>query len=238
MAIELSDYSNIVVLTGAGISVPSGLRSYRGPGGLWTEGGDEHSSTLEGFLKDPARTWALFGPLRAAAIKASPNPAHEALAHAEQRCRGRFTILTQNVDGLHQRAGSTNVIELHGSLARTRCSSAECSLVPFEDTAHHTVVPTCERCRSPLRPDIVFFSEPMPVDAEWAAKVALRDVDLFLAIGTSGTVSPASGFVRSAAYNRARTAYINLEPMHPPNPYFQESHLGDAAAVLPKLLAV
>lgn len=236
--IDVRGYKHIVVLTGAGVSVASGLRAYRGPGGVWTEGGDERVATVEGFEQDPAASWSLFGPLRAAASEASPNAAHVALASAEARCAGTMTIITQNIDGLHSRAGSSSVIEIHGRANVTRCSRSECSLQPFDDDSFaEGAVPACEVCGAPLRPDIVFFNEPIPADREWAVKKALREVDLFIAIGTSGTVSPASNYVRSAAYVGARTVYANLEPMTPPNPYFQQTYLGPADLLVPKLLA-
>lgn len=236
MHLDLERYRRIVVLTGAGISVASGLKPYRGPGGLWTEGGDATLATLDCFHADPDASWALFGPLRRAARDASPNPAHEALAALEHRCEGRVTVVTQNVDGLHQRAGSSDVIEIHGSVFRSRCADAACTQPVVDDDAYEGVVPRCPRCGVALRPDVVFFGEALPVDEEWAVKRALREVDLFLAVGTSGTVSPASSYARSAAYNEARTIYVNLEPMDPPNPYFQETHLGPAEDVLPAIL--
>lgn len=238
MNIKLADYQHIVVLTGAGISVASGLRAYRGPGGVWTEGGDENVATVEGFEKDPAASWALFGPLRAAAQQASPNAAHLALARAEARAPGTMMVITQNIDGLHSRAGSTSVVEIHGRANVTRCSQRDCSLEPFDDGSFtEGTVPKCGLCGAPLRPDIVFFNEAIPAEREWTIKKALREVDLFIAIGTSGTVSPASNYVRSAAYAGARTVYANLEPMTPPNPYFQETHLGAAEELVPELFA-
>ena len=236
-AIDLSSYRHIVVLTGAGISVASGLRAYRGPGGVWTEGGDERLATAEGFGENPSASWDLFGPLRMAARDASPNDGHLALARAETRAQN-LTVITQNVDGLHSRAGSSNVIEIHGRVNTTRCSRDECSLSPFDDDSYEEgVLPLCEVCGAPLRPDIVFFNEAIPADREWAVKRALREVDLFVAVGTSGTVSPASNYVRSAAYVGARTVYANLEAMEPVNPYFQETYLGPADELLPELFA-
>jgi NAD-dependent deacetylase len=236
--IDIAAYQHIVVLTGAGISVASGLQAYRGPGGVWTKGGDESLATVEGFERDPAASWSLFGPLRAAARDAAPNAAHIALAAAETRAPGTMTAITQNIDGLHSRAGSSTVIEVHGRANVSRCSRSECTLPPFDDDSFQEgAVPKCEVCGSPLRPDIVFFNEAIPVQREWAVKKALREVDLFIAIGTSGTVSPASNYVRSADYTGARTIYANLEPMTPPNPYFQEQYLGAAAELVPNLFA-
>jgi len=233
--IRLANYRNVVVLTGAGISVASGLKPYRGPGGLWTEGGDVNAATAEGFAADPEATWRLMGPLREQAAAAEPNAAHLALAAAERRAPGAFLLVTQNVDGLHQRAGSESVVEVHGSIFRTRCSAESCDRPIEPDDRYAGGLPRCDRCGAPLRPDVVLFGEAIDVDAEWAIKKALRDCDLFVAIGTSGTVSPASNYVRSAKYAEARTVLSNLEPMAPANPYFDEERLGPAEEVLPQL---
>jgi NAD-dependent deacetylase len=239
--IEKGDYRNIVVLTGAGVSVASGLPTYRGPGGVWAEHEVEtygHARALELY---PERTWRLFGALRDPVVRAQPNAAHRALAQFEVSLRAdqEFLLVTQNVDGLHQRAGSRQVAELHGNILKTRCHDGACSLPPFEDSDSHAAqVPLCPVCGGRLRPDIVLFDERLPPEASWRAKRALRDCDLFLAIGTSGLVSPAADFVRSAEYAGARTIYVNLEPMAPPNPAFRETVLGRAEEVLPKLLGV
>ena len=129
------------------------------------------------------------------------------------------------------------MIELHGNIGQTRCANPECSLQPFPDAAPHADrVPHCPTCGGVLRPDIVLFGEPLPAFAEWQAKRALRECDLFIAIGTSGLVWPAANFVRSARYAGARTIYANLEPMSPPNPAFQEVVLGKAEELVPRLL--
>lgn len=121
---------------------------------------------------------------------------------------------------------------------RTRCSNNACELEAYEDDSPHTEgVPTCPRCNAILRPDVVMFEEMIPAHAEWTVKKALRECDLFLAIGTSGTVSPASNFVRSAEFGRARTVLVNLEPMRPRHPAFDEEYLGRAEELLPVLLA-
>ncbi len=231
-------WRHVVVLTGAGISLASGLPTYRGPGGLWTRPGMEEVPDAAMFAREPSRLWSLFGPLRGQVQAARPNAAHLALASWEARhAEGQsFTLLTQNVDGLHTRAGSRNVVELHGSLLRTRCGNPDCTLDAFEDLAGHEQAPACASCGGPLRPDITLFGEALPVDAEWAAKKALRDCDLFLAIGTSGTVAPASSFVRGAKYAGAWTLLVNLTPMQPRHPDFDLEVLGRAEHVLPMLL--
>jgi NAD-dependent deacetylase len=237
--VVLSQYRNIVILTGAGISAASGVRTFRGAGGLWEEMDPAEVGSLSALKREPKAVWQLFGPLRRQLRSARPSAAHEALAAAEARLAPaqRWTLLTQNVDGLHQRAGSRAVVELHGTIHRTRCSREDCSLPPFEDAAtYDDNVPPCPRCGSPLRPDLVLFEEPIPVAEEMRAKAALRECDLFIAVGTSGVVTPAANFVRSAQYAGARTILVNLEPMQPRNRYFQEEYLGRAEEVLPHIL--
>jgi NAD-dependent deacetylase len=241
MRIDLSNYRNIVVLTGAGISAGSGLRTYRGPGGVWEEYEVEKYGNADALQQWPAETWKLFGSMRAPVRAAQPNAAHLALARAEAGLRHdqEFMVVTQNVDGLHQRAGSENVVELHGNICVTRCTSAACNLAPFaDDNDYASGVPICPECSSALRPDIVLFGEIIPAEPGWLSKRALRDCDLFISIGTSGLVSPASDFVRSAEYAGARTIYVNLEPLVPRNKAFQEEYLGKAEEILPGLLGI
>lgn len=227
-------YRNIVVLTGAGISVASGLRPYRGPGGLWAEVDVAALSSAAALRADPRRVWAFHAEAARAVAAAEPNAAHVALARLEARLgTGQsLLVITQNVDGLHQRAGSRAVVELHGSLARARCS-AECGETAAMTTAE---CPACGRCGAPMRADVVLFDEPMPVEPEWRCKRALRDCDLFVAVGTSGTVTPAANFVRSAKYAGARTISVNREAMSPRHPDFDEEVLGRAEDLLPRLV--
>lgn len=237
-SIDQKRYDSIIVLTGAGISVASGLRPYRGPGGIWEEAGIAHLATAEAIEKDPHAVWKLFGPLREKLQKCEPNEAHRALARMEQaRNSGDFLLVTQNIDGLHQRAGSKNVLELHGRVYVTRCSNRGCYLTPYEDDETHLdELPLCPKCGSYLRPDIVLFGEPIATAASHRVKVALRSVTLFLAVGTSGSVAPASRYVNSADYMGARTVLVNLQKMTPPNRAFHEEYLGRAEELLPKLL--
>jgi NAD-dependent deacetylase len=234
--IDLSRYQRIVVLTGAGVSVASGLQTYRGQGGIWTTTNVANHATAAALEAAPERVWEFFGKLRSQVGVAKPNEAHFAIARAEARLgtSQRLTVITQNVDGLHAMAGSGNVIELHGTLRSSRCTA--CDFARSEDLLQVPLAcPPCPKCGAPLRPAVTLFDEALPVDAEWSSKKALRDCDLFIAVGTSGTVSPASNFVRSAEYAGARTIYVNLEPMTPNNPAFRESYLGRAEEILPQL---
>lgn len=235
--IDLSEYRRIVVLTGAGVSVASGLPTYRGAGGLWKTVDVERHATAAAIESDPARVWAFFSEIRAQLATAKPNAGHLALAYAERQLKQdqQLTVLTQNVDGLHSVAGVQRVVELHGTLRRSRCTQCEYARAEDLSTASKSC-PSCPTCGALMRPDVILFDEALPVDAEWESKKALRECDLFIAVGTSGTVSPASNFVRAAEYAGARTIYVNLEPMKPANPAFQESYLGRAEDLLPVLL--
>lgn len=239
--LQLSRYGRVVILTGAGISAGSGLRTYRGPDGVWEEHDVERLGHVTALRERPADTWRLFGGMRAAVLAARPNAAHRALAQLESRL-GRdqeLLVVTQNVDALHQAAGSRHVCEIHGNLMHTKCSNPSCALPRFRDEdAHADQVPLCRLCGSPLRPDVVMFGEELPLEATWRVKRALRDCDLFIAVGTSGLVEPAASYVRNAAFAGARTLLVNLEPLSRPNPAFQEQHLGKAEEILPRLLDV
>lgn len=210
--LDYRKYQHIVVLTGAGMSVGSGLPTYRGKNGLWKDGEVHPLATADGIRHDLMACWEMFLPLRAGAKEAQPNEGHRALAafEASLSAEQSFTLITQNVDGLHSRAGSRNLVELHGNIVRSRCNDENCRSVPIEDPRDYPGL--CTTCGGRLRPDIVLFGEPIPLDASWAMKMAMREVDLFLAIGTSGTVLPAAMMVDYADLNGATTVEFNLEP--------------------------
>lgn len=232
--IQLRDYQQMVVLTGAGVSAASGLQTYRGPGGVWAQQELESYGHVEALQTHPAELWQLYGGLRQAIQAAQPNAAHRLLAELEARCQApqQFVVITQNVDGFHQASGSQAVIELHGNLHYSRCSNPECNSLPFADHKNHQVLPQCELCQALVRPNIVLFGESLEVEKEWQVRNLLRSCDLFLAVGTSGTVWPAANYVRSAKYAGARTVCVNLERNQPANPYFDEEVIGDAGTVL------
>jgi len=236
--LEMQRYRRVVVLTGAGVSAASGIPTFRGPsGGLAAELLPVSDGRRVRELLP--RMWAVYGKLREGSVAASPNPAHLALAKWQEKWaeQSEITLVTQNVDGLHARAGSRDCIEIHGSLLRSRCLNESCAhATGFEDLKVPVSVPHCALCGEALRPDITLFNEALPVEALHRVKRALRDCDLFLAIGTSGTVAPASDFVRSASYVGARTIFVNLTPLEAPSPYFQETILGRAEELLPQLL--
>lgn len=231
---NIRDFHHIVILTGAGVSVGSGLPTYRGPGGLWESAEIARiveARFLPGSLPD---LWRLYSERRRVTLAAQPNPAHTAIADLQNTRPGAVTLLTQNVDGLHQRAGSPQVTELHGSAFHTRCTNSVCDLPPFDDTRSYDAVPLCPRCGSPLRPDVVLFGENLPGAALQQSQAALGKCDLFYAIGTSGVVWPAAAFVQIAAQAGAYTVLVNLEA-GAGSEGFDEVCLGRAEEVLPGL---
>ena len=230
---SLAEYRNIVVLTGAGISHSAGLPTYRGAGGLWSDPELAELSHVSAMTSRREAACDMFWQFRRDIAKVEPTPAHRALAAFEQRLpAGRsFLIVTQNVDGLHQAAGSRSVCEYHGNLASWRCDGCGVVREPPADGP----APVC--CSERMRPNAVLFGEMIPVAAEHAAKRALRDCDLFVAIGTSGTVSPASGFVRSAELNGARRVLLNLEIFEGARELYGEHEAGPADELVPRWFA-
>jgi NAD-dependent deacetylase len=232
----LASYRRIVVLTGAGISHSAGLPTYRGPGGLWSDPRLAALSEAGALTTKRAELCDLFWSFRNAIVKTVPTAAHRALAAFEQQlpAGASMLVITQNVDGLHQRAGSLGVCEYHGSLARWRCDQCKVELEPpivDDDPAAPT------HCGERMRPSVVLFGELIPAQAERAAKVALRDCDLFVAIGTSGTVAPASSFVRWAELNDARRVLLNLEIGGGAREVFTDVVAGPADELVPRWFA-
>ena len=203
------EFRNIVVLTGAGLSTGSGLPTYRGKNGLWKDGVVDPRATAEGIESDLLGVWEFFLPMKEELLKVEPNAGHLALAAFERSLPqgSNFLLVTQNVDGLHRRAGSRNVVELHGSLLRSRCTQELCG-EPSDDLRLYPGI--CTRCGARLRPDIVLFGE--AVTAVPVVRKALSSADLFLAVGTSGTVMPAAMMVDYAKELGAVTVEFNLEP--------------------------
>ena len=228
---RLPSASSIVVLTGAGISAESGLRTFRGGNGLWEDHRIEDIATPEGFQRDPALVHRFYNERRAQLAGVQPNAAHLALAELEAAWPGEFLLVTQNVDDLHDRAGSRNLLHMHGELKKVRC--ARCARVfPWPgDTSEAMPCPACG-ARPALRPHIVWFGE-MPLELERIG-AALKRCGLFLAIGTSGNVYPAAGFVAGVG-PRARTIELNLEPSLVTDA-FAEHRQGPATVRVPELV--
>lgn len=231
----LSAKGSIVALTGAGISVESGLPSFRGADGLWHGFRLEEVATPEAFERQPHLVQRFYDQRRRQLLAddIAPNRAHEALAELERRWAGDFVLVTQNIDNLHERAGSTSVIHMHGEILKARC--LEChAIVPWPDdleTAH--ACPSCAAANR-LRPNIVWFGE-MPFDLDRIYQ-ALEGADLFLAIGTSGQVYPAADFVQVVnQIGRACTIELNLEPSAV-HKQFDMRRIGPATDVVPTLV--
>jgi NAD-dependent deacetylase len=229
--IRLSPGARVFVLTGAGISAESGIRTFRDSGGLWEQYRFEEVASPEGWAAHPEAVWRFYAQRRAQALDCEPNPAHLALARLEETLRERLYLCTQNVDDLHEKAGSVRVHHMHGELMKSRCES--CARPPFEDRVAHEAIPECT-CGARIRPHIVWFGE-VPLGMDEIA-TALRACDVFVTIGSSGAVYPAAGFV-AAVRGRARTVYVG--PEAPDNASaFDELRLGKAGDVVPGLFAV
>jgi NAD-dependent deacetylase len=225
---------HVAVLTGAGISAESGIPTFRDAlTGLWANYDPEELATPEAFARHPQVVWDWYASRRSAIRAAEPNAGHRALVRLAARA-ARCTLVTQNIDGLHQKAGSTGVIELHGNILRSRCSREG---VVVEEPASPERPPPCPRCGALLRPDVVWFGEILPFDALSAAEDAARDCDVLLSVGTSNLVYPAAGLPWIAAARGATVIVVNTTSegqRHGPSIH----HLiGLAGTVLPALVA-
>jgi NAD-dependent deacetylase len=236
LAESLRRARHVVVLTGAGVSAESGLPTFRDAlTGLWARHRPEDLATPEAFERDPRTVWAWYRMRREAALAAEPNLAHLALARLETQVL-RFTLITQNVDGLHRRAGSRNVVELHGDLTRARCSRDGTVVERWEEPGDGGEPPRCESCGAYLRPDVVWFGEQLPEEALRQAWTAVYDCDLFLAVGTSNLVEPAASLPWLAAAQGATVGVINTS-MEGQRSGVGIHHLpGPAGQVLPELV--
>lgn len=223
-------FENIVILTGAGISAESGLGTFRDVDGLWTQVKLEDVATPEGFARDPVMVHDFYNTRRQKLMTCQPNAAHQALARLEAEHDGEVLVVTQNVDDLHERGGSQNVLHMHGELLKVRCGNcgqiSEWRVDLFLETE-------CTTCGTPnyMRPHVVWFGE-MPLDME-CIDDALKACDLFLSIGTSGSVYPAAGYVSEVRRRgEAHTAELNLEPSEGAS-LFAECVHGPATEVVP-----
>jgi NAD-dependent deacetylase len=230
---ELSAEDRLFVLTGAGISAESGLATFRGSGGLWNGHRVEEVATPEAWHANPELVWRFYSMRRRDAMAAEPNAGHRALAAIERKMGERFYLCTQNVDDLHERAGSRRVHHMHGMLFQSRC--ARCA-EPFDDRALYetaAALPKCEDCGAGVRPHIVWFGE-VPLDMDGIYR-ELDRATVVLVVGTSGSVYPAAGFVNIANGRGIRTVYVG--PEEPLNAgAFDEIVLGTAAEALPGMI--
>lgn len=220
--------SNIVILTGAGISAESGLGTFRDEGGLWAQHRIEDVATPEGFARNPDLVHEFYNARRAQAEEAKPNPAHFALAQLEEKLDGNLLIVTQNVDSLHEKAGSKSVLHMHGRLNGALCGACDHR---WEAPLTMRNTDTCPACGAPAtRPDVVWFGE-IPYHMNHIAD-ALSKADVFLSIGTSGEVYPAANFVAEADHFGAHTIELNLEPSAGAS-RFAECRFGPASEIVP-----
>lgn len=227
-------YRNVVILTGAGISAESGIETFRTQDGLWENHRIEDVATPEGFERDPDLVQDFYNKRRLGlqnpAIK--PNTAHAALGRLEQELQGTVTVITQNIDNLHERGGSNNVIHMHGELLKSRCSESN---QVIEEKGEIKTGDLCHCCQIPaqMRPHVVWFGEmPLKMGDIYSS---LEQADLFVSIGTSGVVYPAAGFVHDAKMHGAHTIEINLEPSAVESE-FEEKRYGKASIEVPKLV--
>jgi NAD-dependent protein deacetylase/lipoamidase len=240
--LRVDDGTRLLVLTGAGVSAESGVPTFRDAGGLWENHPVEKVATLEGFEEDPRLVWRFYSERRRRAKSVYPNPGHAALAEAESRMGDRFLLVTQNVDGLHRRAGSIRLVEMHGNIFETCCTG--CNREPFPDDREYLgEPPRCELCakhgrNGRLRPAVVWFGElldPMRLHRVSSFIDESRGSRLvFLAVGTSGLVYPAAGMVLQARAAGAEAWLVNVEP--PDNVRaFHHFAQGPSGKVLPTL---
>lgn len=224
----------VVALTGAGVSQESGLRTFRDPQtGLWAKHKPEDLASPEAFRRDPKLVWDWYAWRREALKGVRPNPGHYALVEMESRIQ-EFTLVTQNVDGLHRMAGSRNLFELHGNIQRVRCS--ECGRFAEDWNEDTEEVPRCQFCGGLLRPDVVWFGESLPRAALSAAVEAARSCEFFLSIGTSGVVQPAASLAYAAHNRGAALVEVNpdLTPLTPKVDYFMQGRSGELLPALVK----
>jgi NAD-dependent deacetylase len=229
MKIDPLAYKRIVFFTGAGMSAESGVPTYRGSGGIWSEYRWQEYACQTAFEEDPGKVLSFHEIRRQAVLACKPHAGHHVIAEQEKAHPG-VTVVTQNIDGMHQRAGNKRVIELHGSLWRLRCPWHGI----IEDIGEKYEVYKCRGCGSWLRPDIVWFGDRLDPAVVGEATGATRDCDLFISIGTSGVVWPAAGFPQIARANGARLIEINPEPNEMSHLYDETIRTG-AGSALPRL---
>jgi NAD-dependent deacetylase len=235
--LPIGSSTRVFVLTGAGISAESGIRTFRDADGLWGRYRFEEVASPQGWEAHPEIVWRFYSERRERARSCEPNPAHFALASLGRAIGDRLLLCTQNVDPLHEKAGSEQVLHMHGELMKSRCES--CSRPPFEDRNAHDSIPRCA-CGARVRPHIVWFGE-MPFEMDRIAR-ELDACDVFVTVGSSGAVYPAAGFVSAVrgragkTGDRVTTIYVGPEP--PDNAAaFDECRLGKATEAVPTLFA-
>jgi NAD-dependent deacetylase len=229
----LKNAQSVCVLTGAGISAESGIPTFRGAGGLWKQFRAEDLATPEAFRRDPLLCWEWYGWRRSVIADVKPNPAHYALADLEKRSR-EFTLITQNVDGLHSAAGTQALLEIHGSIWKLRCTA--CGREWIDRSVPLPLPPRCEICGALARPGVIWFGENLDPQIWAAAERAVSRCDVLLVIGTSAVVYPAAGLVPLAHSRGAKLVEVNLEPT-PVSGVVDCALTGRAGEILPNLIS-
>jgi len=229
---KLAKAEKVTVLTGAGVSAESGVPTFRGEEGLWRNYRAEELATPGAFARDPELVWQWYNMRREKLAPLAPNAAHTALAWLERKVAD-FTLITQNVDGLHKRGGSENIVELHGNIWRVRCT--ECGVIEENRDVPIAIPPACGECGGLLRPHIVWFGEMLPEEALSAAYAALEGCAVLLVVGTSGLVQPAASMASVAGRGGAYVVEVNIEKT--PNAASVDTMLvGRAAEVVPLIV--
>ena len=232
----IQEASRIAVLTGAGISAESGIPTFRGPGGIWRTYRAEDLATPEAFERDPKMVWEWYDWRRSVIAGIEPNAGHRALAEFEQKLRPSqsFTLITQNVDGLHNRAGSRNILRVHGDIWTVRCTS--CGQERLEKTPRLAELPPRCICGNIERPGVVWFGEGLPVETWSRAQLAAKQSDIFLIVGTSAVVHPVAGLASLAKSRGAAVIEVNIANT-PVTSGADYALRGPAGEILPELLA-
>lgn len=223
----------LVVLTGAGVSRESGVPTFRGEDGLWTKYRAEDLATWEAFESDPELVWRWYDYRRQLIDEVEPNPAHQAIARLESLYKD-FMLITQNVDGLHERAGSRDPVELHGNIWRARCTRDQ-KVVHLPETPLPKIPPRCKACGALLRPDVVWFGEPLPVEAYECSHQGACDCDAMIVVGTSAMIRPAASLPLVAKHNGAFVVEVNTG-FTPISALIDATVIGRAGEIMPGLV--
>jgi NAD-dependent deacetylase len=234
LILALRNAEAMCVLTGAGISAESGVPTFRGEGGLWKKFRPEELANFDAFIRNPELVWEWYAYRRRLIHEVKPNPAHHGLVALERFVKD-FTLVTQNVDNLHWRAGSGNVLELHGNIERSYCIQCR-AIAPEPSLEGLTGVPRCTKCGGLVRPDVVWFGENLPLEIFSRAESAARQCDIFFCIGTSAVVFPAASLPYTALDHGAFVVEMNLEPTDLSS-RAHETLIGKAGEILPDLLS-
>ena len=228
----MANFKNIFILTGAGISAESGLATFRSSNGLWNNHKVEDVATIEGFIKNPVYVHSFYNELKKELQQAEPNAAHFAISKLQQIYPANISVITQNIDTLHEKAGNNNIFHIHGQIDQAVCLNCGHIIEGFSEVLPSTTCPLCKQTNT-MKPNIVFFGENLLCMDE--VENLLRKCDLFLSVGTSGVVFPAASFVQTAKYYGATTYEFNLEATSN-NFYFDHHIMGAAGTTLPEFI--